>query len=258
MVGPAVAAGGEGSALLDAVAVDQAQVETDRAEAPGQQDPAVVGDPGHAVGDVVLEGQAHLPREHEVRDLELAEHHLHAGAEGVVVADPGVLDEHAAVLALLGEDAVEVRVDVVGERRPGEQLDPVRGLDVGVGGLLPFARAVGGAELAEALNAHRQGHRVRKGQAVVAVALALLAPVGQAVAAGGEVLPEAVELGHCGVTGGAGHLGLAGERGNRRRRIRKQGRKGQHGRQSDRGLHGHLIAGSVVSPMKDSQAAVSG
>ena len=125
--------------LADARPVEdlQGEVRAGR-EAVGQHDAAVVGqvEPGvagrHPVDLVVLEGQAELPLEERVGDLELADVEVEVGAEEVVEHDEGVLD--AGDLAPLAEEEIEVVGDVLGDLAAREELQEVGRGEIRPGG----------------------------------------------------------------------------------------------------------------------------
>jgi len=233
VIGTLVAGRGDGGIGRYAVAVDRADSQLDRAETAVDDDAAIVGDARHAIEHEVLKGQAGLTREHQVGDLKLPQHHRHTAAENIVVAEPGVLDEETAVIALLRHNAVTVEGDVLGERRTGEQLDEIGRLEVPgiVIGLFVTVGALGIiAQLGKALRTQRQRYRVGQRQALIAViAGGRILPVTEAHILRGKLLTELVQAWKCRMAGSTAHVVLAGEHWHCQRLLQTD----EHHQQSD-------------------------
>ena len=220
MIRASVTRAGDIVILLDTVAVDEPQRCVEHPETPAEEQAAIVGYAGKPVGHEVLKGHADLAREHQIGNLELAELKPDARIEQVVVAEPGVLDDHFGVRAFLREDHVEVVADVVRQRRARQQFQEIRRLKIqaGVGDDLAADRidrfAV--ARLHERHGPGSQRKRLRQRQRFVTGSDGVITPVRHAVVhISGEAVAEVVEARIGSVADVAADAVLAGERRHR-------------------------------------------
>ena len=198
MVRAPITRAGDVEVLLYAVAVDQTQRYVERAESPAEEHAAVIGNACEPIGHEILEGQADLAGEHQVRHLELSELQPYTTVEQVVITEPRILDNNLRVRALLREDHVEVITDVVAERRTGQQLEEIGRLEVQarVGSHFTTDRIDGFrvARLDEGLGAGGQRERPGKCQRIVTGGNGVIPPVRHAVVhVAGKTIAEVVE-----------------------------------------------------------------